>query len=656
MAYRYSDILQLTSCVQFVLFLSRIVDLLIVGSVVTACGGGGGGGAASSTPVPPSPASVSVNWLGVVNAAGHPLSGAKVTIYAAASNRGSAPQSLAQVTTDANGQFAVPSVPALPAVGQVVYAVADGSNGVTRLLTVMGAYCATDSTCSFATNVTLNELTTVAASYSLAAYMTDGTTVTLAGNSTGVLNAAKTFASLINPTTGHVSASLVGLNCQGSVSEQTNCALVQKMNTLAHFTASCSAAASATDKACAQWLALGNQATDTLGLLLQIATQAAVRNNGSGVFNAMTASSSTPSSLYAPVLAAAPADWTLALSITGGGLSSPVDMALDAQGQVWVVDGTSTGALSKFGADGVPLSPASGFVGNGLAGPQGAAVDSVGRIWVANWAQGSGTSLSIFNNDGSAGTGSPVMQTVQNGVASLVGPIDLALAPNGAIWVANYGNSTLSQFSSNGALAIGPVAGAGLSFPTRLATDNTGNVWLVNSSNSSVSQFNATGIPVISTAYTHLNLNSPSDITLTLAGDVWISNQVSNSIERIIGGNTPPATCPSVPLASDTACVAATVASSNGGFHGPARLAVDGAGTVWVANKLSATMTAVSSAGSALSPLAGYRSSDMLQPAAIAIDASGNVWIANLGSHTVTKFIGIAAPVKLPKQGQPVPL
>jgi streptogramin lyase len=240
-----------------------------------------------------------------------------------------------------------------------------------------------------------------------------------------------------------------------------------------------------------------------------------------------------------------------------------------------------------------------------------------------------------------------------NGIPSISGPIDIALAPNGSLWVANYGNATLSQYSATQSLLTGPVTGAGLSFPVKVAVDNAGNVWLLNNSNSNVSEFTAAGAPVQASAYRSSVFNAPEGLALDSSGNVWISNQFGNSLAQLIGGNTPPSSCPSPVLSSSTGCVKTTVTYSNNGLQKPSSIAVDGSGNLWVTSKQNATLLEFSSAGALLSNASGYSGSNMQEPIAIAIDASGNIWVANYGSNTITKFIGMAAPVATPKQGQP---
>jgi len=91
----------------------------------------------------------------------------------------------------------------------------------------------------------------------------------------------------------------------------------------------------------------------------------------------------------------------------------------------------------------------------------------------------------------------------------------------------------------------------------------------------------------------------------------------------------------------------------------PQGIAVDGSGTVWIADyrgnafsELAGSQAA--SPGAGLSPSTGFGSdAGMVEPYALAIDASGNVWISNQALNTLTEFVGVASPVKTPLVGQP---
>lgn len=88
-------------------------------------------------------------------------------------------------------------------------------------------------------------------------------------------------------------------------------------------------------------------------------------------------------------------------------------------------------------------------------------------------------------------------------------------------------------------------------------------------------------------------------------------------------------------------------------------IAVDGAGTVWVTNYRAPYLTELAGAGAnapgaALSPARGLGGdAGLLEAYGLAVDASGNVWVSSAGSDTVTKFIGLAVPVKTPLLGLP---
>jgi sugar lactone lactonase YvrE len=72
---------------------------------------------------------------------------------------------------------------------------------------------------------------------------------------------------------------------------------------------------------------------------------------------------------------------------SGGGLSIPILLAIDGNGQVWVTN--NNGSLSLFSNAGAALSPTTGFTGvtsagTGYSAPTGIAIDASGNVWVAN--------------------------------------------------------------------------------------------------------------------------------------------------------------------------------------------------------------------------------------------------------------------------------
>lgn len=622
----------------------RWMPLLLL-AVLSACGGGGG-----SSVNPPSPApSSGVQMAGTVMGGVVPVAGSTVSAWIANPTPGAAATQIGRGTTNTKGQFTISSASA-PANGQIVYLVAQGgntgagSNSAVALMTVAGGYCtAGQSGCTFPATVTLNELTTLAAMYSLAGFtQVTGGGANVSGASPGLANAALTFASLLDRATGAAAFQNPGA-CTGA-SEPVNCSALRKLNTLGDVLAECVDSTGPGSTACQALFQQTGAATDTLGAAFNIATQATVRNDGAGLFNLAAGTA-----LYAPVLSAAPDDWTLAVSYTGGGLFQPAGIAVDARGNVWVADYQQPGgAVSEFAPDGTPLSGTQGFSGGGLQGDFGLAVDASGNVWVANWNGGNGTSVSELAPDGA-----PLSGTNGFTGGGLLGPIALAVASDGSLWVANSGNASITQLNAAGQ-ASGPYTGGGLGYPISIAVDTAGNVWVADQGSSAVSEFTANGTPVSAGGYSRGGINSPAALALDLTGNVWVSNFLSDSLTELVGGNTPVSSCPASPISGDTGCPLSPAGGySGGGLAGANNLAIDAEGRVFVTNFHAESVSEFGSAGQALSPASGYTNPALVLPSGVAIDASGNVWVADFGADTLTKFIGLAAPVKTPLIGLP---
>ena len=110
---------------------------------------------------------------------------------------------------------------------------------------------------------------------------------------------------------------------------------------------------------------------------------------------------------------------------------------------------------------------------------------------------------------------------------------------------------------------------------------------------------------------------------------------------------------------TNSGTVIANNLTGGGSVYHPQGIALDGAGNVWVANYRAPYLTELAGAnagvpGAALSPATGLGGdAGQLEAYALALDASGNVWVSNQGSNTITKYIGLATPVKTPLSALP---
>jgi len=75
---------------------------------------------------------------------------------------------------------------------------------------------------------------------------------------------------------------------------------------------------------------------------------------------------------------------------------------------------------------------------------------------------------------------------------------------------------------------------------------------------------------------------------------------------------------------------------------------IDGANTVWTANFGNNTVSAFSSSGTALSSAGGYANPLLNGPQSVAVDGAGSLWVANSNVSSVTQLLGIATPVVTP--------
>ena len=144
--------------------------------------------------------------------------------------------------------------------------------------------------------------------------------------------------------------------------------------------------------------------------------------------------------------------------------------------------------------------------------------------------------------------------------------------------------------------------GGGLAAPQGVAVDQSGNVWVANSGNSSVSEFSSVGTALSSsTGYTAGGVSVPYALAIDQAGNAWVANSGNNTITRITPGG------------------AASTAFSGNGLNLPRSIAIDGAGNVFASNSNAATISGFTGAGAALngSPYAG---GGVNKPSALAIN------------------------------------
>lgn len=608
----------------------RTTLLLAAALTLTGCGGTISHNSDPSPPPPPTGTGVAIH--GHALAGTEPLIAATVQLFAAGTTgNGSAPTPLStSALTDSAGAFTIPAGYTCPTAASQLYLVARGGSSTPTpnpdiALTVpLGRCDAVASNSSFV----LNEATTAATAWALAPFLSPagnlGASVT---NTTGLANAVRIALSLTGNTTG---------SSPGPTFPVTATSPAPRINTLANLLNACTANAGPAFFRCTSLLALSapgdpTPPTDTLQAAIAI-----VRNPGSNVLALYNLSQD--GTAFSPTLASSPADWTLPLTFTGGGLIDPGPLAVDSTGTVWVAN--YSGVVSAFSATGTPVFPP-GITGFGLAESYGLAIDPSDNIWVTNEASpgsvnGGYGSVTVLTSTGASLSGSTGFSS-----GGLNYPVAIAIDTNSTAWAVDYGNSHLTQLSPTGAPLSGPAGyfSSLFAFPTAIAIDGAHNAWVTSSGADNITRISPDGQHTLDV----LCCNSPSGLALDPAGNIWVANYLGDSVSEV----------------SPTGAVLSPGYTGGGLLH-PQGIAVDAAGTVWVANFRGSSVTELAGAsapqpGRILSPAAGWAPTPTsLQSFAIAIDASGNLWISNFANRSITELVGLATPTKTPLNALPI--
>jgi sugar lactone lactonase YvrE len=517
----------------------------------------------------------------------------------------------------------------------------DGTNSALGLLAALGNCGGIGSTSYFA----VNELTTIATAYALAGFATGPASVSASGSAqaqAGLANAFANAGNLVDPATGTVLTVTPAGN--GSVPQQEIDSLANTLESCAgSVNRSESNASTAISNSCetlfsyatADGTYSGALPTDTAAAAINIAHHPASQAAN------LYALSGTGAP-FQPSLSAAPNDFTLSLSFSGGGLAgtdgaSPNTLAVDAQGDVWAVSDQATvngqGYLTEFSPLGVAMGPAvtqgstqstapggaSGFAPAGLDSPVSVAVDAdSANVWIAD-EYGGVVRFHVADGSAASFTG------------GLSQPSDVALDAAGNAWVSNYGNDTLTQLNGVTGAVLGVYSGNGLDGPYALAigTGTGGKIWVVDANSGQASCFNSSGSAVSGSPFNIVGSYSAYTVAVDAGGGAWF---------------------PAYPAVIDLTGAASNDPVANGYAISSydEGIAVDGAGNAWVTGSGSDTVYEFNSQGTLISGANGYVTMPDATPDAIAIDGSGDVWYNTSTDATLRELIGAAVPVVTP--------
>jgi streptogramin lyase len=612
-----------------------------------------------------------------------PLRDVLVTLHEATAG---APNTIGSDTTGRDGRFSfhIPST----STDSIFYATARAGDGVV-LVAVVGP--------EIRGEIVINELTTVAAAFSMAQF-SDGTRI--AGNAFGLRIAAGMNDNLVDPRTGRPSKVLLA----APNADQTNS--LRSTRSLANLVAACVRPRPGEEARLFQLATPpgGEAPRDTFQALLSIARNPA--NNAGALFNQ---SQGVPT-VYSPPLFSAPDAWTLAVKVNDSGdddylFGGPANIAFDRNGYAWIANnvvqgtpdsGTFIMVLQPDGrpADGRNGTPKSPVFGGGLKGPGwGVTIAPNGHVWVGNFGWGpesefpvDGT-VSEFRADGTPLSG-------RDGYGG--GGLDRAQATvadrDGNVWMASYGSGDVVVFPGGDPKKAQSLPSG--SYPFGIAFDREGNAWVSNSGGlgwpeanpGSVARYRLDGHRLEQTLQPVTVGAACKVIATDSMGNVWLASGGDSTVYHlnpegeVVGAYT-----------------------SVGGMDAPWGLCVDGDDNVWVGNfgRLGVTSDYTNTAlthlaganrhtrpagletGDPISPSTGYTLPSAGEPVLLhngepvykdgtecytplmratscQIDQAGNVWVVNNwkprfrtdfppnhgnpGGDGIVIFVGLAKP------------
>jgi hypothetical protein len=511
-----------------------------------------------------------------------PLADALVTVYEATEN---GPLAVGTAKTEANGSFSLDI--SRNTSDSIFYATASLGDGV-QLVTVIGP--------CLPASITINELTTVAAAFSMAQFAHNGV---IAGNAFGLRIASGMNDNLVSPLTGASSEVLLS----SPNGDETNS--LRSTRALANLLAACVQKQPCAVKTLFVLATPPHSVApcDTFQALVNIARHPA--NNVVGIYT-----QSKALEIYQPSLENIPDAWTIAVKVNDSGsddmlFGGPANIVFDHNGYAWitnnVVQGTPFSAtcimvLKPNGkpADGENDTPKSPITGGGLLGPGfGIDIDTRGTVWVGNFGWG-GDSSGIPSPDG---------------------------------------NGSVSQFDALG-LSLSGTEGyqGGTDRAQGTVSDEVNNIWIASYENNRVVVF-PEGDPTRSFYFQEPDGSCPFDIAIAQDASAWVTNSGG------LKANSKSSVCK---YAIEDGALIQQFSVNLG--HSLKGMSLDSQGNAWIASGGDDAVYLLNPKGEVLGEFSG---GGISSPWSVAVDGDDNLWVANFGPMTPGNIYTNAAISKL---------
>ena len=336
---------------------------------------------------------------------------------------------------------------------------------------------------------------------------------------------------------------------------------------------------------------------------------------------------------------------------------------VNPDGIIHIAAGTS---FPEFGGDyGTPTAAA-------LHTPTDVAIDSSGNLFIAdkgNAAIREITGGAIITFAGNASIGFSGDNGSAN-KAGLIGPVAVTTDSSGNVFFAEENDSRIRKVDKSGTITTvagngtgnfagdgGSATAAQLNSPTGIAVDGSGNLFIADSANLRIRKVSGTTIGTVAGnglnsfsgddwPATSAQLDAPQGLAVDDSGNIYVAD-TANHVVRKVGTDgiiSRFAGTGTAGFGGDNA------AATSAQLDSPRGVAVDAAGSVYIADTLNARVRKVS--GGVITTVAGSGTpgfggdggsptSAMLNtPTGVAVDSNGNLYISDLNNQRIRKVSG----------------
>jgi trimeric autotransporter adhesin len=259
-------------------------------------------------------------------------------------------------------------------------------------------------------------------------------------------------------------------------------------------------------------------------------------------------------------------------SPTAATLGAPFDVAIDAQGDLFIVDGINN-SVREVTAGLTPIinriaGSTAGYSGDGgsataaqLSGPTGVAVNSSGTVYIADTSNQrirmvtAGLIYEFAGEDHDQGDGGKAIDAV------LFSPDRMAWDSAGNLYIADANNNRIRKVTPSGIISTiagtgssvvsgdgGPAISAGIDEPAAVAVDSSGNIFIATNNqvrevdtqgniNTVVNTSNTAGFSGDGAAASAALLNYPTGLAFDSGGNLYIADSYNHRIRKVSGGS-----------------------------------------------------------------------------------------------------------------------